>query len=149
PISWIVCSFCCSCVTSSVCASSCVVCCSLVANSSVDCSSDLCSSFLSSFFSSFLPSFLTSFFASFVSSFDVLSSFCPHAPNTNKLANNKNNNFFISHSPFLIYIYIIHKNMKKKTVLPKIKFRKNDINVLTSEKPWCKVVIKTSEMIQK
>src|SRR5699024_2962777 len=126
----------------------CLVVSSCVATSSLDLSSDFSFSLSSSnFLSSFLLSLLDDF-VSFLSSVLLFSS-CPHAANTKKLANNKNNNFFISHSPFLIYIYIIHKNMKKKTVLPKINFRKNDINVLTSEKPWFKVVIKTSEVIQK
>src|SRR5699024_4970535 len=113
-----------------------------------------CSEFLSSvldfsssdFFSSFFLSLLDDF-VSFLSS-NLLPS-CLHAANTKNLANINNNNFFISHSPFSIFIYIIQKNMKKKTILPKINFRKNDKNGLTSEKPWCKVVIKTSEVIQK
>src|SRR5699024_6309433 len=73
-------------------------------------SSDLSSSdFLSSFLLSLLDDFV-----SFLSS-NSLSS-CPHAANTKKLANNKNNNFFISHSPFFdLYLYYTLKHEKENS----------------------------------
>src|SRR5699024_6620338 len=78
-------------------------------------SSDFLLSFLSS--SDFLSSFLLSLLDDFVSflSSNLLSS-CPHAANTKKLANNKNNNFFISHSPFFdLYLYYTQKHEKENS----------------------------------
>lgn len=53
--------------------------------------------------------FLNFFFVSLVLSLGELSSFLsPHADNTNKLANNKTNNFFIPHSPLIKFYMFKH-----------------------------------------